>query len=46
MDMSVLNIKEREFTVLATCGDMHLGGQDIDNIMLRHCLSTFKKKTG
>ena len=44
LDISVLTIKEKTFTVLATCGDSHLGGQDIDNILLTHCINEFKKE--
>ena len=46
LDISVLTIKDRVFTVLATCGDPHLGGQDIDNILVKHCMEEFKTKTG
>ena len=46
LDISVLTIKNTNFTVLATCGDSHLGGQDIDNIMVKFCMDEFKKKTG
>ena len=34
LDISVMSIKDRNFTVLATMGDPHLGGQDIDNILV------------
>ena len=46
LDISVLTVKDRTFTVLATMGDPHLGGQDIDNILVQHCMSEFKRKTG
>ena len=34
LDISVVKIKDLDFEVIATCGDMHLGGRDIDNIIL------------
>ncbi|MBI1898486.1 MAG: Fe-S protein assembly chaperone HscA [Acidobacteria bacterium] len=34
-DISILRIKEGIFEVLATNGDTHLGGDDIDNLLLR-----------
>ena len=43
LDISILTIKNRTFTVKATCGDSHLGGRDIDNILLGHCIAEFKK---
>ena len=46
LDISVLTVKDRTFTVLATQGDPHLGGQDIDNILVQHCMDEFKSKTG
>ena len=46
LDISVLTVKDRTFTVLATMGDPHLGGQDIDNILVQHCMAEFKSKTG
>ena len=46
LDISVLTISGKNFTVLATCGDSHLGGQDIDNILVQHCMDEFKTKTG
>jgi len=42
LDISILTIKNKTFTVKATCGDSHLGGQDIDNILLSHCIAEFK----
>ncbi|QPG73699.1 Heat shock protein ssb1 [Brettanomyces nanus] len=45
-DVSLLNIKGGVFTVKATAGDTHLGGQDFDNNMLDFFQKDFKKKTG
>jgi molecular chaperone DnaK len=34
-DISILKLQEGIFEVLATAGDTHLGGDDIDNLLLR-----------
>ena len=46
LDISVLSVKDTTFTMLATCGDTHLGGQDIDNLLVQHCIKQFKTETG
>lgn len=43
-DMSILNMDEEVFQVLATAGDSHLGGEDFDNRMVEHFISEFRKK--
>ena len=43
-DISILNISDGIFEVLATAGDTHLGGEDIDNILIQYCISEFEKK--
>ena len=45
-DVSVLQIEDGVFEVLATRGDTNLGGADIDQILVKHCVSDFKKKFG
>ena len=35
-DISILEVREGVFKVLATCGNTHLGGDDIDNALLAH----------
>ncbi|EIF47472.1 Heat shock protein ssb1 [Brettanomyces bruxellensis] len=45
-DVSLLNIKGGVFTVKATAGDTHLGGQDFDNNLLDFLQKDFKRKTG
>ena len=45
-DVSLLLIQGGVFTVKATAGDTHLGGQDFDTNLLEHFKSEFKKKTG
>ncbi|KAH6650912.1 heat shock protein 70 [Chaetomium tenue] len=44
-DVSLLNIQGGVFTVKATAGDTHLGGQDFDTNLLEHCKKEFLRKT-
>ena len=44
MDVSLLNIDDGVFEVLATNGDCHLGGEDIDNRLVQHFIKEFKRK--
>ena len=43
-DVSLLNIDDGIFEVKATAGDTHLGGEDFDNILLKHFTDEFKRK--
>ena len=45
-DISILEIGDGVFEVLATNGDTHLGGDDFDNVILHWILNTFKQETG
>ncbi|KAL1806411.1 hypothetical protein ACET3Z_029479 [Daucus carota] len=45
-DVSLLNIKNGRFEVLATAGDTHLGGEDFDNRLVNHLVDEFKMKHG
>ena len=45
-DVSMLHIVNGVITVLATNGDSHLGGEDIDNLIVQHCMVEFKLKNG
>ena len=45
-DVSLLQIAGGVFTVKATSGNTHLGGQDFDTNLLEHFKTEFKKKTG
>ena len=45
-DISVLTISEGVIDVQATRGDMNLGGRDLDEVLVEHCLEEFKKTTG
>ncbi|KAL6179958.1 hypothetical protein ACLB2K_046629 [Fragaria x ananassa] len=44
LDVSLLAIGDGVFEVKATAGDMHLGGEDIDNNMVNFCAERFKTK--
>ncbi|KAK5079749.1 Heat shock protein ssb1 [Exophiala xenobiotica] len=44
-DVSLLNIQGGVFTVKATAGDTHLGGQDFDTTLLEHFKKEFQRKT-
>lgn len=45
-DISILEIGDGVFEVLATNGDTHLGGDDYDNAILNWLLETFKQESG
>lgn len=45
-DISILEIGDGVFEVLATNGDTHLGGDDFDNAILHWILETFKQEQG
>jgi molecular chaperone DnaK len=45
-DVSILEIGDGVFEVLATNGDTHLGGDDFDNVILQWILEEFKKEHG
>ncbi|KAL9121013.1 MAG: hypothetical protein Q9187_002427 [Circinaria calcarea] len=44
-DVSLLHIQGGVFTVKATAGDTHLGGQDFDTNLLEHFKKEFQRKT-
>ncbi len=45
-DVSILEIGDGVFEVLATNGDTHLGGDDFDNKIIDYLVAEFKKETG
>jgi len=45
-DVSVLDISEGVVEVLSTNGDTHLGGDDIDQLLISHLLDVFNEDTG
>ncbi len=45
-DVSVLELGDGVFEVLATNGDTHLGGDDFDHVVMEWILAEFKKEQG
>jgi len=45
-DVSVLDISDGVVEVMSTNGDTHLGGDDVDQILIEHLLSAFHEDTG
>ncbi|MBR5489346.1 MAG: molecular chaperone DnaK, partial [Firmicutes bacterium] len=45
-DVSILELAEGTFAVLATNGDTHLGGDDFDGALLNYLADTFAKENG
>ncbi|MEX1027299.1 MAG: molecular chaperone DnaK, partial [Candidatus Paceibacterota bacterium] len=45
-DMSILEVGDEVVEVKATEGDSHLGGKDIDQTIIEHLVSEFKKESG
>lgn len=45
-DVSLLSINNGVFEVLATAGDVHLGGEDFNNRIINHFVTQYKAKTG
>ncbi|KAK1619961.1 hypothetical protein QYE76_025478 [Lolium multiflorum] len=44
LDIAVINIDRDTFTVKATSGDTHLGGEDLNNRMVEHFVKDFLKR--
>lgn len=45
-DVSILEVGDGVFEVLATAGDSHLGGDDFDSTIMKYVLEDFEKKEG
>ncbi|KAJ9066755.1 Heat shock protein ssb1 [Entomophthora muscae] len=45
-DVSLLTIEGRNFKVLATSGDTHLGGKDFDTMLVEHFVREVQAKKG
>jgi len=45
LSISIMNIKDKNFTVKAIAGDSHLGGEDFDNLLVNYFAQEFKRKT-
>ena len=43
-DVTVLTIEDGVFQVRSTCGDTHLGGEDLDNRLVEYFLEDIKKR--
>ncbi len=45
-DISILEVAEGVFRVISTNGDGHLGGDDIDEVLIHHVADEFKREQG
>jgi molecular chaperone DnaK len=45
-DVSILEVGDGVFEVLATAGDTHLGGDDFDSVIMKFILADFESKEG
>jgi molecular chaperone DnaK len=45
-DVSILEVAEGVFRVISTNGDTHLGGDDVDEILINHVADQFKREQG
>ncbi|MDB4285811.1 Hsp70 family protein [bacterium] len=45
-DFSVFEYEEGIYEILTTAGDLHLGGKDIDRLIIEEMISVFKKEHG
>ncbi|MBH23580.1 MAG: molecular chaperone DnaK [Myxococcales bacterium] len=45
-DISILEVSENTVEVLSTNGDTHLGGDDVDRVIIDHLIDAFRKDTG
>ena len=43
-EVTILEINNNEFNIKAIGGDSHLGGTDIDNLLVKHCINEFKEE--
>ncbi len=46
LDVTIMEMAQGVFEVKSTSGDTQLGGTDMDNILIEHVASQFKKETG
>ncbi len=45
-DVSILKLHDGIFEVLSTCGDSHLGGDDIDHVLIKHFRPAVEEAAG
>ena len=46
LDITILKLENRQIEVIAVTGDSNLGGVDIDNLLVKHCIEEFKRDDG
>ncbi len=46
LDVTIMDFSEGVFEVISTSGDTQLGGTDMDETLIRHVASTFRKESG
>ena len=45
-DISILEVGENVVEVISTNGDTHLGGDDLDNVLMEYLIAEFQKDQG
>ena len=45
LDVTILLLDKNIFDVKSTCGNSHLGGEDLDNELMKYCINEFKNET-
>ena len=45
LDVTILLLNNNIFEAISTCGNNHLGGEDLDNELIKYCIDEFKKET-
>jgi len=45
LDVTILLLNKKIFEVKSTCGNSHLGGEDLDNEIMKYCINEFKNET-
>jgi L1 cell adhesion molecule like protein len=43
-DVTILEIDQGDFNIKTSEGDSHLGGSDIDNLLVKYCINKFKEE--
>ena len=46
LDVTIMDFGDGVFEVKSTSGDTHLGGTDMDEVLMKHIIGEFKKDTG
>ena len=44
LDITILKLENRQIEVIAVTGDSNLGGVDIDNLLVKHCIEEFQRE--